>query len=159
MNVREATEEDIEGIRRVAEAAWRTDYAGRVNEETIESGVERWYSDPVVRMELSNPGTDLRVAEKDDEIIGFVHAHRSGPVGTILRLHVDPAHRKAGIEEDLYEAIATDFEAESEGIRATALAANSHMQEFYETRGFEHVDTDTTTIGETQYDETVLERT
>ena len=158
MNVREATEEDIEGIRQVAEAAWRTDYAGRVDEDTIETGVTHWYSDPVVRMELSNPGTDLRVAERDGKIVGFVHAHRSGPVGTILRLHVDPAHRDAGIESALFDAIATEFAAESDGLRATVLEANSHMQEFYEAQGFERVATDGTTIGETQYDEAILER-
>ncbi|MFB6085623.1 MAG: GNAT family N-acetyltransferase [Halodesulfurarchaeum sp.] len=158
MNVREATEEDIAGIRQVAEAAWRTDYAGRVDEDTIESGVNHWYSDPVVRMELSNPGTDLRVAERDGDIVGFVHAHRSGQVGTILRLHVDPAHRDAGVEAALFEAIAADFEADREGIRATVLEANSHMQEFYEDRGFSRIDTDGTTIGDTQYEETILER-
>lgn len=158
MNVREATEEDIEGIRQVAMAAWRTDYADRLDEETIESGVNRWYSDPVVRMELSNPGTDLRVAEQDDAIVGFVHAHRSGSVGTILRLHVDPAQRDVGIETDLFDAIAGDFEAEDADIRATVLEANAHMREFYETRGFERVDAEQTTIGDTQYDEVILER-
>lgn len=158
MNVREATADDIEAIREVAEAAWRSDYTDRIDAETIESGVNHWYSDPVVGMELANPGTELHVAEAEGQVVGFVHAHRSGPVGTILRLHVTPASRESGIEDALFEAIETAFDAAGSGLRATVLEANDHMRAFYETRGFERVDTGGTTIGEAQYAEAVLER-
>ncbi len=159
MHVREATVEDIQAIRQVAEAAWRSDYTDAVEQSAIESGVNHWYSDPVVRMELSNPGTEFRVAEVEEVIVGFVHAHRSGPVGTILRLHVSPEYRESGVEGGLFESIAQDLDGEKTDFRATVLAANDHMKAFYEKRGFEHSDTEQTTIGQTQYDETVLERT
>lgn len=159
MNVRDATEADIASIRRVADAAWHADYPDALSEATIEAGVGHWYGDPVVRMELSNPGTELQVAEVEDSVVGFVHGHRAGDTGTILRLHVDPEYRADGVEAALFESIAAAFEADgATQLRATALAANDHVTAFYESRGFEQVDTERTTIDESQHEEAVFER-
>ncbi|MFB6110506.1 MAG: N-acetyltransferase family protein [Halodesulfurarchaeum sp.] len=159
MHVRDATTEDIGAIRRVADAAWHADYPDTLSEETIEAGVGHWYGDPVVRMELSNPGTELQVAEIEGSVVGFVHGHRAGETGTILRLHVDPAHRDSGIETRLFESIVSAFERDgAEQLRATALAANDHVRTFYESQGFEQVDTERTTIDESHHEEVVFER-
>ncbi|AOW79686.1 GCN5-like N-acetyltransferase [Halodesulfurarchaeum formicicum] len=159
MDIRDATTSDIESIRAVAEAAWRADYPDTLSEDTIESGVAHWYGDPVVEMELSNPGTELLVALQDGEVVGFVHGHRAGETGTILRLHVDPAHREAGVETALFDAIEEAFAADgARTLRGTALKANDHVTELYRSRGFEQVDTERTTIDSNQYAEAVYER-
>jgi len=157
MHVRDATEADIEGIRAVADEAWRTDYPERLSLETIETGVNHWYGDPVLRMELSQPGTLLQVAEDEDSLVGFVHAHMAGPQPTILRLHVRPAYRESGVEAALFESVEAKLDAPEE-LQATVLEPNDHMLGFYDKRGFEQVDTEETTIGEDQYPEAVLAR-
>lgn len=157
MHVREATEQDIDGIRAVADEAWRADYPDRLSLETIETGVNHWYGDPVVRMELSNPGTLLRVAEEDGQIVGFVHAHVTGPQPTILRLHVPPDYRDTDTAITLFEAVEAAVD-EPGTLQATVLEPNEHMMDFYAARGFEQVDTEETTIGGDQYPEAVLAR-
>ena len=158
MYVRDATEDDIEAIRAVAEASWQQDYPAAVSEETIESGVNHWYGDAVIKMELSNPGTVFQVVEIEGEIVGFVHANQSGPGVTILRLHVHPDHRETDAAEALLEAIESDVLESEAPFRATVLAPNDELRAFYADHGFEEIDTDETTIGESQYPEIVLER-
>lgn len=158
MQVRDATEDDIEAIRAVADGAWRRDYPDALSQETIESGVSHWYGDAVVRMELSNPGTEVRVAEIDGEVVGFVHANQSGPAVTILRLHVHPEYRDRGVAAELLEAIESELDTDEEPLRATVLEANDQMMTFYADHGFERIKTDRTTIGEDQHPEVVLER-
>lgn len=157
MNVRAATEADVSAIRAVAEAAWRADYPDAIEKSTIEAGVGHWYGAAVVEMELSSPATILLVAERDGDVVGFVHAYGSGRHPTILRLHVAPAHRDSGAMAALFEAVETQVE-EPEALRATALEANDHVQAFYADRGLERVDTESTTIGDAQYSEAVLAR-
>lgn len=156
MHVREATAADTAAIRRVAERAWRADYPAALDGDTIDAGVNHWYGDPVVKMELQSPQTRFLVGERDDEVVGFVHAH-VGHDPTILRLHVLPAAREESVTEALYEAILDEVEV-PERLRATVLAANDAMQSFYRERGFVEVGTERTTIDETQYPEAVLER-
>lgn len=158
MNVRDATEEDIEAIRAVARAAWEEDYPGALSRETIEEGVAHWYGDAVVAMELSNPGTEFLVAVDGESVIGFAHANEAGPVGTILRLHVHPKHRDGNVPEQLFEAVESALDATGESLRATALTANDHMIGFYEDRGFERQGSEQTTIVGDQYEEAILER-
>lgn len=158
MQVRDATEEDIEAVRAVADGAWHRDYPDALSQETIESGVGHWYGDAVVRMELSNPGTEFRVAEIDGEVVGFVHANQSGPSVTILRLHVLPDYRNRGVAEELLEVIEAEMATNEEPLRATVLEANDRMMSFYADHGFEQIETDRTTIGEGQHPEVVLER-
>lgn len=157
MNVRAATAADVSAIRAVAEAAWRADYPDAIDEATIEAGVGHWYGEAVVEMELSSPATIMLVAERDGDVVGFVHAYGSGPQPTILRLHVIPEHRDSGAMASLFEAVETRVE-EPEALRATALEANDHVRSFYADRGFERVDTESTTIGDAQYPEVVLAR-
>lgn len=158
MYVRDATEEDIEAIRAVADVSWRRDYPGALSEETIESGVGHWYGDAVIQMELSNPGTVFQVVEIEGDIVGFVHANQSGPGVTILRLHVHPDHRETEAAEALLESIEAEVLESGGPFRATVLAANDEVRAFYADHGFEEIDTDETTIGESQYPEVVLER-
>ncbi len=156
MHVREATATDTAAIRRVAERAWRADYPAALDADAIDAGVNHWYGDPVVKMELQSPQTLFLVAERDEAVVGFVHAH-VGHDPTILRLHVLPAAREASVTETLYEAILDEIEA-PDRLQATVLEANGAMQSFYRERGFEQVGTERTTIDETQYPEAVLER-
>ena len=158
MDIRPASEDDIEGIRRVAEASWETDYPAVLSRETIAEGVKQWYSEPVITMELQSPRTTLLVAENDGSIVGFVHGHWAGETGVILRLYVHPDSRGEGIGSDLFEAVAESFsERGVEDIRAMALEANETAIGFFQGQGMVQTGTETTAIAGDQYEEAIFE--
>jgi ribosomal protein S18 acetylase RimI-like enzyme len=159
MTIRSANGGDVEAIRRVAERSWENDYPDILTRETISDGIEEWYSNESVRADLGNPRTKLLVAEEDDEIAGFVQGHHSNGVGTVLRLYVDPDHRRSGLGTALFEAATEALTAAgADRIRAMALAANEQGCSFYRSQEMNRVETDTTTIGGERYKEAVFER-
>lgn len=158
MEIRPATEDDIEGIERVAEASWETDYPEILSRETIEEGVTHWYDDSVIQMELRSPRTELLVATENGEIVGFVHGHWAGDTGIILRLYVHPTHRDQGIGSDLFESIAGRLqERDVDTLRAMALAENDTATDFFERQGMVQVGSETTAIAGSQYEEAIFE--
>lgn len=158
MQIRPASEADIEGIRRVAEASWAEDYPDILSRETIEEGVAHWYDDAVIKMELKSPRTELHVAEEDAELLGFVHGHWAGDTGIILRLYVHPDHRNEGVGGQLFEAIAEAFQDHDvDTLRAMALEENGTATTFFEGQGMVQVGSETTAIAGDQYQEAVFE--
>ncbi|MFW5919287.1 MAG: N-acetyltransferase family protein [Halanaeroarchaeum sp.] len=158
MNVRRAGGGDVEGIRRVAQRSWETDYPDILTRETITDGVEEWYSTESVRADLGNPQSKLLVAEMDDEIVGFVQGHHTDEIGTILRVYVDPDHRRSGVGSALFEAASEALrEAGADRIRAMALAKNERGCAFYRSQNMEQIATGTTTIGGERHEEAVFE--
>ena len=171
VTVREATTDDIEAIRKVARAAWATDYPEILSRETVERGVEEWYEADHVEGQLSGSRTRLFVAcEADDgdeddgdgRVVGFAHAElgRDGE-GYVLRLYVHPDHRGRGSGRRLLERTREDLFAHgAERINGMVLAANEPGNEFYRRFGFERVEDGETTIGGETYREHtyVLER-
>jgi ribosomal protein S18 acetylase RimI-like enzyme len=138
MHVREATTEDVPAVRRVAERSWEADYPDIVSRETASEGVEQWYGSERVHEELARADTALLVAEAREEVVGFAHAVWGGEEGTVLRLYVDPDHRRAGVGGDLLAAtVARLREAGVDRVKATVLAGNDPGNAFYEAHGFE----------------------
>ena len=158
MEYRPATDEDIDGIRRVAEASWEADYPDVLSRETIREGVEQWYSQAVISMELQSPRTELLVAEDEGAIVGFVHGHWAGNAGIILRLYVHPEERGRGLGTDLFEAVVSAFrEHDVDQLRAMALSENRTATAFFEDQGMVQVGTETTAIAGDQYEEAIFE--
>jgi ribosomal protein S18 acetylase RimI-like enzyme len=138
MNLREATDDDVDAVRRVAERSWEADYPDIVSRETASEGVEQWYGADRVREELARAETALLVAEGDGEVVGFAHAVWGGEEGTVLRLYVDPDHRRAGVGGELLEATVARLREEGvDRVKATVLAENDPGNAFYEAHGFE----------------------
>lgn len=159
MEIRPASDDDIEGIRRVAEASWETDYPDVLSRETIHEGVNQWYSEPVIKMELQSPRTVLLVAtDEGGTIAGFVHGHWAGSTGVILRLYVHPDHRNEGLGSDLFEAVAEAFsDHDVDELRAMALDTNETATAFFQGLGMVQVGTETTAIAGEQYEEAIFE--
>ncbi|MGM0399077.1 MAG: N-acetyltransferase family protein [Halobacteriota archaeon] len=159
MKLRRADGGDVEAIRRVAERSWDTDYPTFLTRETITDGIEEWYSHDSIRADLANPRSSIVVAEQNGDVVGFVQTHRSNGTGHVLRLYVDPDHRRSGVGTALYEAaVETMSAAAIDTVRAMALAANEPGCAFYRALGMDRVDTDTTTIGGERYEEAIFER-
>lgn len=161
MNVRRATADDVEAVRRVARAAWEADYPDILSRETVEDGVEEWYDPDLLARDLRRSGTEVLVAETDEGVVGFAHALWNREEGDLLRLYVHPDHRLSGVGGALLDATEERlFDRGVERVRAMVLAANEVGNAFYESRGFDFDDEGETTIGGRAYAENayVLER-
>lgn len=160
MDVREATADDVPAVGRVAERSWETDYPDIVSRETASEGVAEWYAEDRVRRELDSAETAVLVAERDDEVVGFAHAVWGTEEGTVLRIYVDPDHRRAGVGTELLAATVDRLHEEGvDRVKATVLAANEPGNDFYRERGFEPLpESRETEIGGEYYEERVWVR-
>lgn len=158
MDIRRATVEDAAAINRIARRSWESDYPGIVSRETVTDTVEEWYDTEGVAQEVDRPDVVLLVAETDD-VIGFVHGIWDRDDGHILRLYVDPDHRREHVGSELLERAVDELTDRSvERVKATVLADNDLGNQFYSERGFERVDTAETRIGDELYPEHVYVR-
>lgn len=156
MEFREATTEDVEAVRAVAQASWEADYPDILSRETAQEGVEEWYAPERMRMEIESDDALVPVAESEGDIIGFAHSVEDEGGGTILRIYVAPEHRKRGVGGDLLEHARDELKARgAERVHAMVLAENELGNEFYRRRGFELVEESETVIRERTYRENV----
>lgn len=168
MEVYEASDDDVEAIRAVAEASWEHDYPDILSRETVEEGFDDWYGPDRLKAALSNPKALVFVAGTEpggdetttdsETVSGFVHAIVDGNDGVILRLYVHPDHRKQGLGRALFErAVAELTEYDVERVRAMVLAENTIGNEFYRQLGFEKVSEELTQIGTDYFEENTYE--
>lgn len=156
MDVREATHEDVDDIRRIVEASWEVDYPDILTRETAEEAVSEWYDADSLTEAIDEGRTELLVAERDEEIVGFAHATWNASEGAayILRLYIDPEHRNQGLGRELLERTCDQLaEYEVDRIHAMVLAENEPGNAFYEGFGFERADESETQIGGEPYQE------
>lgn len=154
MTVRPATEADVEAIRRVAERSWETDYPDILTRETAETGVEDWYDRERIRAAVDEAKTLLLVVERNGDVVGFAHGNWRNDEGHLLRIYVDPDHRRAGVgRELLVETCGALFDRGVDEIGAMVLSANEPGRAFYERFGFEHGEEAETTIAGEAYPE------
>ena len=154
MNVRDATGSDIEAVREVARAFWKTDYPDILSRESVEEGFDEWYGPDRLRENLEEPRSELLVADAEGSVVGFAHAFVDPEEVTLLRLYVRPDSRGTGVGRRLFETLFERVEETGvDRLRATALAANDSGAAFYRAMGFERVVTDETTIAGERYPE------
>ena len=144
MEIRQATPEDIAAVQRIAERSWEHDYPDILSRESVVVGVHEWYSEERLDDELGRSDAVVLVADRQGEVVGFVHAAWAngddGPSreGDVLRVYVDPDHRGEAVGSALLEtAVATLFERDVERVRAMVLAENAPGKAFYRSHGFE----------------------
>jgi ribosomal protein S18 acetylase RimI-like enzyme len=143
--VRDATADDVPGIRRVARRAWTTTYEGHLSTETIETALREWYGAAELRRLLGRDDVEYLVAERDSRVVGYIGG---GPVddadatASLGAIYVDPDDWGRGIGTALLARFSDRCRArEVETIRVRVLAANAIGRSFYEKRGFEPVET------------------
>lgn len=138
MTVREATEDDVAAVQRVAERSWEQDYPDILSRETAVEGVHEWYSEERIERELESADARLFVAERAEEVVGFAHTVVAGEEGDVLRLYVDPDHRGEGVGASLLdEAVEYLFEQGVDRVKAMVLVDNEAGNQFYRSHGFE----------------------
>ncbi|MBZ6496121.1 GNAT family N-acetyltransferase [Natrinema longum] len=158
MEIREATDADVEAIRSIAHDSLNSTYTAFLEEATIDDAIEQWYGDSIAD-ELADDRSLFLVVERDGEIAGFSQSELVGQpatIGHLLWLHVHPDHRDGGTgvrllvrtRERLLEEGAT-------GIQCFVLADNEGGNEFYRNHGFEQAGQREVEIGDETFTENV----
>ncbi|WP_284012485.1 GNAT family N-acetyltransferase [Halobaculum litoreum] len=162
MDLRDATTEDVDGIRETAQASLTASYGHALSGDLIAGAVETWYDAEEVAENLAGDDAVFVVAVEDGEVVGFVQSYlveRREPVGELDWLHVHPDHRGKGIGDDLLHRAETELlERGAERIEGRVLAANESGAEFYEGEGFSKIGERTVEIGGEPFVEQVFAR-
>lgn len=165
MNVREATDSDVAGIRRVAEASLDATYADQLGEDIVAAAVEEWYD--ADRLESRLTADDvvyLVVVDDNDETVAFSECEldarqpdddsrpeqpaSSEGIAAIQWLHVHPDHRDRGLGRRLLERTeAALLETGANRVEGRVLAANREGNEFYQAHDYARTGQRTLDIG------------
>ncbi|NHN48281.1 GNAT family N-acetyltransferase [Halostella sp. JP-L12] len=152
VEVRRATLDDVDGIRRVAEAGWEAAYGDILAPETRAQCLARWYSPEAVERAVTEPSVGHFVAAADG-VVGYASGDvpRTESVGRLSSIYVHPDRWGDGIGTRLLDAVEAYLaDRGASEIQILVLADNSVGVEFYRARGFERVETRPTTLaGET----------
>jgi GNAT superfamily N-acetyltransferase len=148
--VRDATPADIEGIARIAAAAWRDTYKGLLAPATIEAFIAGAYS--AERLARRVARDEFLVGLADGVVVAFADAFVDDDRLTLAAIYVDPPRRGAGTGTLLLEELRRRHPELP--VVADVLNGNRKGEVFYERRGFEPRET----LEDDLFGERVVER-
>ena len=159
MDIRDATAEDIDTIRRVAADSMRASYDHAIDEEAITAAVDEWYSADRLTESLDDDDAVFVVAIDSGSVVGFAQSEVSEgreSVGYLDWLHVIPDHRGGGIGSQLLTRLRQELVAAGvDRLEGRVLVENQAGVSFYEEQGFSEVGTRTVDIHGESFEERV----
>lgn len=135
VTIRRAEPDDLDGIRRVAERAWRETYDGVLPDDAVETMLETHYA-PEVLEEIRRSDTErLFVAADDGEVVGYAASGGSdAAVEGEISIYVDPDRWGDGIGGRLLDRAVEDLsERGVDRVEESVLADNDVGTAFYQT--------------------------
>ncbi|MBZ6494159.1 GNAT family N-acetyltransferase [Natrinema longum] len=168
--VRHATVDDAWIIHEIARQSWHAAYDDLLGPETVDDVVDEWYAigdlessireasgrrDAAFLVASGSPAADTETVAR-----GFAHAvpwPEDRSVAFLARLYVRPDRWNDGTGTALLDALETELSAAFDRLRLAVLAANEVGISFYESTGFEHVETRPSDLG-TDLEERVYEK-
>ncbi|EMA40766.1 GNAT family N-acetyltransferase [Halococcus hamelinensis] len=159
-SVRSATTDDLPGIQRVADAAWRASYGDFLAERTIETILDDWYSTDQLETTIENARTVYLVAETDGEVVGYASAApTANEEGQLYAIYVDPDHWDGGAGTALLDEVLDRLSDRGVSrLRVEVLGDNTVGVSFYESRGFERTSERNRAVGDRTLPEFVYYR-
>lgn len=140
MELRAATQSDMEGIRTVATESLAASYDA-LDEELRGRAVEAWYGEDGLAADLTEDDTVVLLAVDDGDVVGFAQAYmvdKPQPAGRIDWLHVHPDARGGGVAKQLLKGIETELvDRGATRLEGRVLEANPDGMRFYESHGYE----------------------
>lgn len=158
--LRDATRNDVDGIRRVARQSWTEAYTEILGADGIEQGFKRWYDEGSLRETISN---DLAlVAVKENTIVGYAIGTTTERTGTVDALYVQPKFWGENIGSAVLAKLLERFTRNGFSLcKADVFSENQPAIEFFRSQGFtasscqEVPVTDTDTAEITQFEKQV----
>ena len=147
--IRPATPRDVQPVQKIARESWHAAYDAVLGTETVEETVEEWYAsdsleESIVDARERSDSTFLVAEDGTGRAVGFVHVipWREDPaVAYLLRIYVRPDSWGDGAGTALLESAEAALEGAYDRLRLIVLADNEVGVSFYESRGFERVET------------------
>ncbi|MFA9417148.1 GNAT family N-acetyltransferase [Natrinema sp. HArc-T2] len=160
--VRQATVDDIWAVHEIARESWHAAYDDVLGPDTVDDVVDDWYTigdleSAITDTERRNDAafivaeTASNAAAADEagcrsapELDGFAHVvpwPENTAVAFLARLYVRPAVWNEGSGTALLETVETGWSAGFDRVRLAVLADNEIGISFYESRGFDRVET------------------
>lgn len=149
VRIRPTTRDDVEGVQRVARAAWHAAYDAVLGADRVDETVDSWY-DPARLVEDDVAADDrpffVAVTDGNDGaeiVVGFAEAapdDDADALAHLYRIYVHPDHWGEGIGTALLDRIETSLrERGFDRLELSVMAENDVGVAFYESMGFERV--------------------
>ena len=135
VTIRRSEADDLDGIRRVAERAWRETYDGVLPDDALETMLETHYAPKVLAEIRRSDAEHLFVAVDDgDVVVGYAASGRSdAAVEGEISIYVDPERWGDGIGESLLDRAVEDLSERGVGqVEESVLVDNEVGRSFYE---------------------------
>jgi GNAT superfamily N-acetyltransferase len=143
VDVRLATVEDADAIGRVQVETWRAAYTGLMPDEAV-AGFDVEERQRLWRDWLQEPRSDVFVAEREGDVVGFVN---TGPcseengVGELYAIYVLPTSWGTGAGRTLIERAEESMRSSGFGEAVLwVLEGNARAERFYRAAGWERDD-------------------
>ncbi|RLM57566.1 GNAT family N-acetyltransferase [Halobellus sp. Atlit-31R] len=160
MDVRDATTEDVDDIRRVATESLTASYGHAIDEEIITAAVDEWYSPDRLTESLTDDRRVFVLALHEGTVVGFAQSEISDgreTVGYLDWLHVVPDHRGEGIGSQLLARLEEELVgADVDRLEGRVLSENQEGVSFYDEQGFTEVGERTVDIHGESFSERVF---
>lgn len=166
--VRPARPEEAEAIRALGRLAWHAAYDDILGPETVDRTIDEWWKLRGLRRSTTDADDRFLVATTPDpvepsgEIAGVAHATLDrGEAGVyeLGRLYVHPDCWGAGLGSALVDRLRERLPPETDRLRLVVLAENEVGVDFYESYGFERVDSRISETNGVEHEELVYEFT
>jgi len=145
MDIRNATTDDVDAIRRVAAESMAASYGHAIDEAAITAAVDEWYSTDRLSDTLDDDTAVFVVAVDSGSVVGFAQSEISTgreTVGYLDWLHVVPEHRGGGIGSQLLRRLRQQLvDAGADRLEGRVLVENQAGVSFYAEQGFSEVGT------------------
>jgi len=173
-DIREATTEDVWAIHETARESWHAAYDDLLSPDRVDEIVNEWYAIGDIESSIAE-ATDrddvaFLVAESIDpgpsqsglgeQCSGFAHVvpwPENDRVGYLARLYVQPELWGEGVGTALLDTLERTVTSVFDRLRAAALADNDVGVSFYESNGFDRVDSYESDLGD-ELEEYVYEK-
>jgi ribosomal protein S18 acetylase RimI-like enzyme len=138
MQIRKASPDDAEVVRRVADAAWHDAHDDIVGADAVEAFLSKYYAPADLRERYRDGYSTTFVATVDGAVVGYATGVPDDDAYSLGSIYVHPDRQGEGVGSRLLERVEREARASIfDTLRLVVMADNEDAVGFYEARGFE----------------------
>jgi GNAT superfamily N-acetyltransferase len=137
VQIRQATEDDVDAIRRIGHETWPSTYAA-FGSEYVADGLRKWWSHEATLRTLRD--TTVVVAEAaDGRLVGMGNVDVRPAVPVIWKLYVVPDAHGTGVGAALLQGLIDALPAGTAAVQLEYVDGNARAERFYRKQGFAEI--------------------